>query len=129
MAYTSTVTGRPEVRISSLPKGAVNRQVSTDGGIEPVWCRGCDELFFRSGNRWYTSKIRLEPELSIGAPQLVFEVPGFVDTVGRSYDISRDGQRLLVLRSVNEPTRTKLHLVHNWFAELKGLVPPETDAN
>jgi serine/threonine-protein kinase len=129
IAYTSTVTGRLEVRIGSLPKGAVNRQVSTDGGIEPVWCRGCDELFYRNGNRWYTSKIGLEPELSIGAPQLVFEVPGFVDTVGRSYDISRDGQRLLVLRSVNEPTRTKLHLVHNWFAELERLVPRETGAN
>ncbi len=129
IAYTSHVTGRSEVRISSFPGGNVNRQVSTDGGIEPVWCRACEELFFRSGNRWYASKIRLEPELSIGAPQLAFDVPGFVDTFGRSYDVSRDGQRLLVLRRVNEPTRTKLHLVQNWFAELERLVPSELVKN
>ena len=123
IAYASSVTGRSEIRISSLPKGTVNRQVSTDGGFEPVWCRGCDELFYRNGNRWYASKIRFEPELSIGIPRLVFDVPGFVDTSGRSYDITRDGQRLLVLVRVNEPTRTKLHLVQNWFAELERIVP------
>ena len=129
IAYTSERTGLYEVRLRSFPKGDVDRQISTKGGLEPVWCRECDELFFRNGDRLYSSKIILEPELSIGPPRLVWEASGFVDTIGRSYDVSRDGQRLLFLRPVNEPTRTKLYLVHNWFAELERLVPHASGTN
>ncbi|HJO11320.1 MAG TPA: hypothetical protein QGI39_04685 [Gammaproteobacteria bacterium] len=113
VAYASLRTGRHEIWVRSCPDGEIDRQLSTDGGIEPVWCRECDEIFFRNGNQWFASKVSLEPELSIAPPQPVWDVPGFVDTGGRSYDVSRDGQRLLVLRSVNPPVRTSLKLVQN----------------
>jgi len=60
----------------------------------------------------------LEPDFSWEPPRLAFETD-FVDTPGRSYDVSPDGQRLLVVKRVREPARTKLHVVHNWFEELK----------
>ena len=129
IVYSSMRTGRREIRVRSFPEGDFDREISTatGGGMEPVWCRECNEIFYRNGNRWYASKVQFEPEISFGIPQLVFVVPGFVDTAERSFDISRDGKRLLVLRSVNEPTRTKLHLVHNWFAELERLVPGDEE--
>ena len=124
ITYTSQLTGRNEVRIRSYPDGAVDRQLSQGGGMEPVWCRGCDELFFRNGNRWYSAAVDLGAEFPIvGTPELVYEVPGFVDTAGRSYDVSHDGQRLLLMRPVNPPDRTRVNLVHNWFGELERLVP------
>ena len=39
------------------------------------------------------------------------------------YDVSADGQRLLVVKSTREPVRTKLHVIQNWFTELNRLVP------
>lgn len=124
IAYCSNATGKTEIRVRSFPDGTVDRQVSQDGGLEPVWCRDCDELFYRKGNRWYSIPIDLEAEFpAVGPPQLVFEAPGFVDTAGRSYDVSHDGQRLLIMRSVNPTDRTKLYLVHNWFTELEELAP------
>ncbi len=97
-------------------------QISVDGGIEPVWCDECDELFYRQGNRWMSSAVTFEPVFTWEPPRLVFETE-FVDTFGRSYDVSPDGRQLLVAKRTWEPTRTKLHVIHNWFEELKRLVP------
>jgi hypothetical protein len=58
-----------------------------------------------------------QPTLSWEPPRPAFEVD-FVDTPATSYDVSRDGQRLLVLRPVESGTPSKLHLVSNWAATL-----------
>ena len=43
---------------------------------------------------------------------------------GRAYDVSRDGQRLLVVRvSDEELAPRRFHLIQNWFDELKAKVP------
>ncbi len=122
VAYASDETGRYEVFLRSFPAGEMVRQVSVDGGIEPVWCWECGELFYRRGSQWFSTRVSLQPELSWEPPCLAFETD-FIDTVGRSYDVSPDGQRLLVVKRTHEPTRTKIYLVHNWFEELKRLVP------
>jgi len=124
IAYNSNETGRYEIWVRSFPDGDIVHQISVDGGIEPVWCRECGELFYRQGNRWMSSAVTLEPELAWEPPRLVFETD-FIDTPGRSYDVSPDGRRLLVVKRTEEPTRTKLHVVHNWFDELRRLVPVE----
>src|SRR5262249_27336762 len=37
-AYSASQSGQSEVWIRSYPDGKISRQISTDGGIEPVWC-------------------------------------------------------------------------------------------
>ncbi len=127
VAYASDETGRYEIWIRSFPSGDVIRQISVDGGIEPLWCWGSGELFYRRGNQWFSTHISLQPELSWEPPRLAFETD-FLDSAGRSYDVSPDGRRLLVVKRTREPIRTKIHIVHNWFDELERLVPP-TDKN
>ncbi len=122
VAYSSDETGRYEIWIRSFPTGDVIRQISVNGGIEPVWCWECGELFYRRGNQWFSTRVSLQPELSWEPPRLAFETD-FVDTPGRSYDVSPDGERLLVVKRTREPTRMKIHIVNNWFEELKRLVP------
>jgi hypothetical protein len=63
------------------------------------------------------SRISLSPELSWEPPQLVFETD-HIGTAGRDYDVSPDGQRLLVVKRTHEPVRTRIHVVQNWFEEL-----------
>ena len=48
---------------------------------------------------------------------------GFQRCWGRSYDVTEDGQRFLVLEDARPATVTKLNVVVNWFEELKRLVP------
>jgi Tol biopolymer transport system component len=122
LVHASDETGRFEIWIRSFPDGQVVRQVSVDGGVEPLWCEACDEIFYRKGNQWLASRSSLAPKLSWEPPVVAFETD-FIDTSGRSYDVSPDGRRLLVVKSVREATRTKVHIVHNWINELKERVP------
>jgi serine/threonine-protein kinase len=116
IAQSSSETGRYEVFVRSYPDGKITRQISVDGGIEPVWCT-CGELFYRNATRWMSSKIRTQPDLQWDPPQLAFETD-FIDTPGRSYDISPDGKRLLVVKRAGEAARNRINLVANWTSLL-----------
>jgi serine/threonine protein kinase/Tol biopolymer transport system component len=114
-------TGQWEIGVRSYPDGKVSRQITVDGGVEPVWCR-CGELFYRKGNRWFSTKISTTPELRWDPPHLVFQTD-FIDAFGTSYDISPNGDRVLVVKQAERDIQTKLHIVTNWFEELKRKVP------
>jgi hypothetical protein len=100
------------VYVESFPDRRTVRQISTDGGMEPRWCR-CGELFYRNGNRWMSVKIRTQPDLQSDSPQLAFQTE-FVDSPGRSYDVSPDGKRLLVVKGTVSDIRDRINLVVNW---------------
>jgi Tol biopolymer transport system component len=51
LAYESDESGRPEVYVQPYPGLGGKWQVSTDGGLEPVWNRDGRELFYRSANK------------------------------------------------------------------------------
>ena len=50
LAYVSDESQRPEVYVRPFPEtGSARWQVSTDGGLEPVWSRNGRELYYRTG--------------------------------------------------------------------------------
>lgn len=59
--------------------------------------------------------------LSVGVPRLLFTGP-YLDSgaYASSHDISRDGQRILVVQASDEERAPRrLHLVQHWFDEVK----------
>lgn len=48
----------------------------------------------------------------------------YIATAGRSYDVSPDGQRILVSKRTRPTERRRIRLVQNWFDDLKRIVPP-----
>jgi hypothetical protein len=42
---------------------------------------------------------------------------------GVTYDVTRDGQRFLMVKDVEQASATQINVVVNWFEELKRLVP------
>ena len=123
VAYTSTETGGFEIWVRSFPDGQTVKQVSVNGGTEVVWCEN-GELFFRAGNQWMVVAMTTEPELTWDPPRPLFKTD-FIDTPALSFDVSPDGQRILLFKRTREAERKKLHLVVNWFEELKQLVPTD----
>ena len=75
------------------------------------------ELFFRDGNRMMA--VEVEDGETFGIPRLLFE--GYEDTGGRNYDVTRDGQRFVMVES--QGSAEEIHVVLNWTEELTRLVP------
>jgi tRNA A-37 threonylcarbamoyl transferase component Bud32 len=112
VAYTSDETGLYEIYVRSYPDGAVAHQVSVGGGLETVWSPS-GELFYRSGDRFMSVEIQTEPEFTWSAPRVAFETD-FIDTAGRSFDVSSDGQRLYVIKQPNPPDGSRINVITNW---------------
>jgi hypothetical protein len=70
--------------------------------------------------------VNLGPKASLGVPRELFDFNFATCSPIRGYDLHPDGRRFLFPR-VKQPARpveiTRLHLVQNWFEELKRLVP------
>jgi hypothetical protein len=75
-------------------------------------------------------RIRPGPNWSAESPKQLFSIAGYYVGEGgrplRSYDVSRDASRFLMLRPVGQvraaDEETDIIAVDNWFEELKRLV-------
>jgi len=103
-----------EVYVVPLPGPGERIQISTEGGREPVWRQDGRELFYRSGDKVMTVPIQTKPTFRAGRPQVLF--PGEYDP---GYDVARDGQRFLMIKTPTESAPRQINVVLNWFEELK----------
>ncbi|HUF49629.1 MAG TPA: protein kinase [Longimicrobiales bacterium] len=115
--YTSDQAGGSEVFLRSYPEGREAGQISQGGGTEPRWLPS-GELFYRSGRIWYSTRVSLDGTPDWESPRRVFDAQ-FIDTPGLSYDVSRDGQRLMIVRRVATVEQTRLQIITNWTARLE----------
>jgi serine/threonine-protein kinase len=123
LAYRSNESGRNEVYLRPFPGPGSKWQISTEGGSQAVWARSGREIFYRSGDKMMAVSIETEPVFRAGRPVLLFEgkfqYPGV--TISQ-YDVAADGQHFVMVKE-DEPWPTQIHVVQNWFEELKKLVP------
>ena len=131
LAYEANDSGRFEVYVRPFPD--VNRglwQVSTGGGTRPLWARNGQELFYAS-LAGAIMRVGLEraPSWAATTPTLLIKegyvtVPG--GNFGRTYDISADGQRFLLLKAGDGSEQTaapaSLIVIQHFDEELKRLV-------
>ena len=126
LAYESNESGQEEVHVRPFPKVGDGRwQVSSGGGTIPLWARSGRELFYRDGNRMMSASIQTTPKFSAGNPTKLFERD--FSGLGRTYDVSRNGQRFLMIKNTTAGDQTStlasMVVVLNWFEELKRKVP------
>ena len=126
IAYVSDETGRNEVFVRSFPDSGAKWSVSSGAGTEPVWSPDGKKLYYRAPAELMVVTVETRPSFSVSRPRAVLEdsferfpgQPGF-----RSYDISPDGERFLVLESGEQTEYDTIYVVLNWFEELERLVP------
>ena len=131
LAYTSNETGRDEVYVQAFPGPGGKRQVSTHGGIEPVWAQSGTELFYRNGDEMFAVAVEDGPGLVMGPASKLFEgaydvggLPEFAFAMAfANYDVFPDGREFIMVRTEGEAEPTEVRVVVNWFEELKRLVP------
>jgi serine/threonine-protein kinase len=120
IAYVSDESGRTEVFVQPFPGPGQKWLLSTGGGIDPVWSKDGRELFFREGDALMAAPVAPKGEVfSAGRPQRLFEVRFDTGNNGPNYDVSRDGQWFVVPRQDRMPAPGELHVVLNWFGEVR----------
>ena len=101
LAYMSTESGRGEIYVQQLGGARRKRQISTDGGVQPIWNPEGGELFYRNGNRMMAAPITTGKNFSVGQPRMLFDRQYWLTPVqltNPGYDVSPDGQRFLMLK-------------------------------
>ena len=119
-AYEGEVASRREIFVAPFQGPGPTRQVSTEGGDEPLWSHDGHELFFQSGSGLMNVTVTPGTSFSASVPRLVHEGRYFRTINGNtSYSVTPDGSRVLRIQQVvPERAVTRIELVMNWFEEL-----------
>jgi eukaryotic-like serine/threonine-protein kinase len=127
MAYESNASSRPEIYVRPYPNVATGQwQVSTNGGSRPLWAHSGRELFYLAGDG---ALMRVAVETgatwTAAAPARLFAGP-YLDAnanalTGRTYDISLDDRRFLMIKDQDTRAATgpSLVVVEHWTEDLK----------
>jgi len=125
IAYQSSGSGRSEIYVHPFPDtAAFRRRVGL--GTRPLWSPVGGELFYLDTDRDLMSvRVETKPTLSFGNPVKILDNVRAM-TPGRSYDISPDGRRFLVLKDPPSALQSIRHLdvVLNWTEDLRRLTEP-----
>jgi serine/threonine-protein kinase len=127
LAYDSNESGQPEIYVRPFPDVEGGRwQVSTGGGMEPLWGPKGAELFYRSPTSLMVVPVRTGATPTFGNAATLFNLGRyFTGGGGRHYDITPKADRFIVTAPVTPEggTAGEIVVVQNWDQELKRLVP------
>jgi Tol biopolymer transport system component len=120
-----------QVYVQSYPAGS-KYQITTDGGVFPVWSSTGSQLFYSTIQRdkLMSVNVQTDTSFSFSKPSPV-PLPMGVQlgtTSARNYDISPDGKQFVVVMNVPQATPSQrssqqIDLVQNWLADLNRRVP------
>jgi len=131
LAYQSDETGRTEVFVRPFPHTESGKQqVSSGGGLAPLWSRDGKELFYLRGDKNMMAA-RMIPGATIrfADPVALFRVPeellGAEALYYTPWDVARDGRFLMARLVGGEAAQAGgLVVVENWIEEVKAKVKP-----
>ena len=124
LVYQSNESGQYEICVRPFPNVSDGLwQISTGGGTRPLWAPDGRELFcLDSGGHLMVVPVQTDASFGAGIAEILFENPYWADATGRTYDISPDGRRFLMIkRDTSVPM--SMTVVLNWVQELKRLFP------
>jgi hypothetical protein len=119
IAYTSHETGRYEVYVRDFPEGPRKWQVSSQGGVQPRWRHDGQEIFYiKLDGTLMSVPVNPGHGFEFGAAQPLFTTGlRFLTRYTawmNQYAVSRDGQRFLVNRPLQEATQGAITAVIPW---------------
>jgi serine/threonine-protein kinase len=128
LAYLSNETGTYEVYVRPFPGPGGSQQISTGGGMWPIWSRNRQELFFSSADQriMVAKYVVTGDSFSAGKPQ-VWSEKRLVEGYSSTYDLAPDGKRFAVVLNADGTSEPKpfthVTVLLNFFDELKRRVP------
>ncbi|NNF11884.1 MAG: hypothetical protein HKN72_01595, partial [Gemmatimonadetes bacterium] len=133
LAYASNESGGDQVYVRPFPdlEAGLVQVSASDRANQPIWSRGTNELFYvgflpDGTPRMMVAKYATDDRFRVVSRRALFAMGNVrLQESGQSYDVSRDGQRLLMVmigQRGDEGGDQRLVLVRNWFTELEELL-------
>ena len=118
IAYQSDASGKNEIYVRPFPGPGAQWQVSASGGTFPTWNRSGREIFFLNGSKIMSAEVNGNGStFETGKVKLYFD-PQIVGGI-TVYDISDDGQKILLGITKAQRITEPMTLVINWPAEAR----------
>jgi Tol biopolymer transport system component len=117
VAYASDESGRYEVYVRAFPSGEGRRQVSSGGGISPLWRADGGELYFQAPDGMImAAAVERGGAFAARSPVALFAFRPSGSLFSPYYVPSPDGQRFLVSSTVGIEPGAPLTVVLDWRA-------------
>ncbi len=133
VAYESDESTRQEIYVRPFPNVDAGKwQISTAGGTKPAWSPTGRELFYVDPTGVLMAvPVQTSPTFKAGNPTKLFAAPNIATLASaRFYDVSRDGQRFILIKELPPPPGQALVpagptfvVVLNWPAALNAALP------
>jgi len=118
VAYESDESGRGEIYVVPFPGPGGKWQVSTRGGLQPLWPPGKELLYWGVDSRMFAVEYATQgPNFIAGKSRVLFGGRSWASAAG--FDVSRNDKRWLFALPVGEPNASPLILTTNWTVMLK----------
>jgi Tol biopolymer transport system component len=119
IAFSAGGGGREEVYVARAPDLSNPVMISNGGGIRPIWSRDGREIFYLQGDAVMRVPIDATRDFHASKPEQLFSGNFNGESHDVTFDVSRDGQRFIMVRGDDAASLTKLTVVQNWPEELK----------
>jgi Tol biopolymer transport system component len=121
IAYVSDESGTDQVYVQAFPPSSGAKwQISTNGGVQPIWRRDGKELFYLAPDgKLMAVEVNAGPAFETGVPKLLFDTHMGTPGPGpNDYGTTADGHRFLVTMRLAEASAEPITVMLNWTAGL-----------
>jgi serine/threonine-protein kinase len=115
LAYHSDETGNWEVYVRRFPGPGGKWQVSTGGGLTPIWSKKGRELFYGSGQGMMVASYSSNDETFLAAKPRLWAQK---DDLGWMFDLEPNDKRFVVLQTTDSFVSPRLPREHRGPAEV-----------
>jgi serine/threonine-protein kinase len=130
LAYASNESGGRQVYIRAFPDKGAKWQISSAGGVYPMWSRSRRELFFESfDNRIMVVGYTIQGDSFVHDNPRLWSEKQLTNTANarKNFDLAPDGNRIVAVMPAErgEQQQSQHHVVflENFFDELRRLAP------
>ena len=117
IVYVSDLSGRNEIYVRPSSTTGARKQVSVQGGTEPLWSPDGKEIFYREYDKLLVVSVEDTAPLSLGPPKMLFEGSFKTTDYGggqHNYDITLDGSRFVMINRSSSARPRVINVILNW---------------
>jgi len=115
IAYQSNRSGNNRTHVANFPEMTGITAVSAAGG-SPVWAPNGRRLYLRQGRRVMTASVSASSPISVSPPTYLTT---FVPVIPTGFVEAMPDGRLLMLDGSTQSGSPTIHIILNWFTELR----------